>query len=128
MAGHGAGPLGASWVAMVHSRLACVRRCVAEPLQYRHGCSAPGHYPHLVHNLDAQADPYDYAEPKKVVQELTSANFFAKLEEKKWTDRRDAVLFLKGLADTPRIASGDFGDVMRELKKVGFCCDAALWV
>eukprot|EP00198_Chlamydomonas_reinhardtii_P006227 XP_001695563.1 microtubule associated protein [Chlamydomonas reinhardtii] len=69
-------------------------------------------------DMPEAADPYDYAEPKKVVQELTSANFFAKLEEKKWTDRRDAVLFLKGLADTPRIASGDFGDVMRELKKL----------
>lgn len=58
-------------------------------------------------------------DPKKVLPELKPDNFWAKLEEKKWTERRDALLLLKGLADTPRIASGDFGDVMRDLRKVG---------
>ncbi|KAG2491479.1 hypothetical protein HYH03_010264 [Edaphochlamys debaryana] len=65
-----------------------------------------------------EADPYDFCEPKKVLPELKSDNFWAKLEEKKWTERRDALLLLKGLADTPRIAGGDFGDVMRELRKL----------
>lgn len=66
-----------------------------------------------------QADPYEYAEPKQILKELKSDNFWDKLEEKKWTERRDAVLLLKGLADTPRIAGGDYGDVIRELRKVG---------
>ncbi|KXZ46795.1 TOG1 protein [Gonium pectorale] len=65
-----------------------------------------------------EADPYDFAEPKKVLNELKTENFWSKLEEKKWTERRDALLLLKGLADTPRIASGDFGDLMRELRKL----------
>ncbi|KAG2440105.1 hypothetical protein HXX76_004219 [Chlamydomonas incerta] len=82
------------------------------------GDGAAGGVAPMEEDMPEAADPYDYAEPKKVAQELTSANFFAKLEEKKWTERRDAVLFLKGLADTPRIAPGDFGDVMRELKKL----------
>ncbi len=30
------------------------------------------------------------------------------------------MLLLKGLADTPRIAGGDYGDVIRELRKVGY--------
>ncbi|GLC42611.1 hypothetical protein PLESTB_001118900 [Pleodorina starrii] len=68
--------------------------------------------------MPAEADPYDFVEPKKILQELKSDNFWDKLEEKKWTERRDAVLLLKGLADTPRIASGDYGDLMRELRKL----------
>ncbi|EFJ44246.1 microtubule organizing protein mora [Volvox carteri f. nagariensis] len=65
-----------------------------------------------------EADPYDFVDPKKVLSELKSDSFWDKLEEKKWTERRDAVLLLKGLADTPRIASGDYGDLMRELRKL----------
>ncbi|PNH12606.1 Protein MOR1 [Tetrabaena socialis] len=68
--------------------------------------------------LPPQADPYDYAEPKKVLGELKHDVFWDKLEEKKWTERRDALLLLKSLADTPRIASGDYGDVIRELRKL----------
>ncbi|GIL58886.1 hypothetical protein Vafri_13702 [Volvox africanus] len=65
-----------------------------------------------------EADPYDFVDPKKILPELKSDNFWDKLEEKKWTERRDAVLLVKGLADTPRIASGDYGDLMRELRKL----------
>ncbi len=64
-----------------------------------------------------QADPYEYAEPKRVLSDLTAANFWTKLEEKKWTDRKEALAHLRQLADTPRLASGDYGDVMREIKK-----------
>lgn len=64
-----------------------------------------------------QADPYDFSDPKPILGDLKK-EFWEGLESKKWSERRDALAQLRGLATTPRIASGDYGDVNRELRKV----------
>lgn len=63
------------------------------------------------------ADPYDFAEPVDVVKQLDKA-FWEGLNAAKWTERRDALQRLRGITASPRLATGDFGDLMRELKKI----------
>ena len=63
------------------------------------------------------ADPYDFAEPVEVAKQLDKA-FWEGLGAAKWTERRDALQRLKGVTGAPRLAQGDFGDLLRELKKV----------
>ncbi|KAK9818850.1 hypothetical protein WJX81_005118, partial [Elliptochloris bilobata] len=67
---------------------------------------------------DAQGlDAYDFAEAVGVLQQLDKG-FWDGLGAAKWSERRDALQRLKALASAPKIAPGDFGDVLRELKKV----------
>ncbi len=62
-------------------------------------------------------DPYEFAEPVNVLGQL-GKDFWDGLAASKWTERRDALQKLRGLAGTPKILPGDFGDVLRELKKI----------
>lgn len=58
--------------------------------------------------------------PAEVLGEL-SKTFWAGLQEKKWLLRKESLTTLKDLANKPRLAAGDYGDVIRELKKVKNC-------
>ena len=62
-------------------------------------------------------DPYEFAEPVNVAGQL-GKDFWDGLAATKWTERRDALQRLRAMAATPKVASGDFGDVLRELKKI----------
>ena len=62
-------------------------------------------------------DPYEFAEPAAILGQL-GKDFWDGLAATKWTERRDALQKLRGLAATPKIAPGDFGDVLRELRKI----------
>ena len=44
--------------------------------------------------------------------------FWEGLEDKKWSNRKNALSELKEKASKPRLASGDYADVCRELRKV----------
>ena len=67
--------------------------------------------------LSQGMDPYEFAEPVSVLGQL-GKDFWDGLAAVKWTERRDALQKLRGLAATPKIAPGDYGDVLRELKKI----------
>ena len=62
-------------------------------------------------------DSYEYAEPADIWSSLNK-EFWEGLASKKWSERRDSLQKLKGLASQPKVASGDSGDVLRELKKI----------
>ncbi|KAL0039701.1 hypothetical protein WJX77_005628 [Trebouxia sp. C0004] len=62
-------------------------------------------------------DAYEYAEPAGILSEL-GKEFWEMLAAKKWSERRDALAKLRTLASAPKLASGDYGDVNRELKKI----------
>lgn len=62
-------------------------------------------------------DSYDFADPVDVLGKLDKG-FWEGLGATKWTERRDALQSLKQLSSCPKLASGDYADVVRELRKV----------
>ena len=62
-------------------------------------------------------DAYDFAKPENVLAMLHK-DFWEGVSAAKWTVRRDSLQSLKQLASAPRLASGDYADVVRELRKV----------
>lgn len=66
----------------------------------------------------ADIDPYDLLDPVDILSKLPK-NFYEKLEEKKWQERKEAMDGLeKLLTDSPKLEAGDYGDLVRALKKV----------
>ena len=63
-----------------------------------------------------EIDEYDLAEPSEVVGQL-DREWWANLQEKKWSIRKGALSSLKTLASKPRLAPGDYSEINRELKK-----------
>lgn len=62
-------------------------------------------------------DPLDLIDPVEILSKLPK-DFFEKLEAKKWQERKEALDALQALAESPKITPGDFGDVIKALKKV----------
>lgn len=63
-------------------------------------------------------DPMDLIDPVDILSKLPK-DFFDKLEEKKWTERKSSLEALQTLLETnPKLESGDYGDVVKALKKV----------
>eukprot|EP00232_Nephroselmis_pyriformis_P008410 CAMPEP_0182876752 /NCGR_PEP_ID=MMETSP0034_2-20130328/14326_1 /TAXON_ID=156128 /ORGANISM="Nephroselmis pyriformis, Strain CCMP717" /LENGTH=510 /DNA_ID=CAMNT_0025009557 /DNA_START=53 /DNA_END=1581 /DNA_ORIENTATION=- len=66
---------------------------------------------------DDEMDSYEFAPEVAILPELKAA-WWSRTEAAKWSERRDALVELKGLSRAPRLANGDYGDVMRLLKKL----------
>ena len=62
-------------------------------------------------------DPYEFAEPVEITKALDKA-FWEGLRSAKWQERKGALQALKAAAGTPKIAPGDFVELLSELKKV----------
>lgn len=62
-------------------------------------------------------DPYDLADPVEVLSKLPK-DFYEKIEAKKWQERKEALEALENLLKFPKLESGDYGDLVRALKKV----------
>ncbi|XP_046898136.1 cytoskeleton-associated protein 5-like isoform X2 [Hypomesus transpacificus] len=62
-------------------------------------------------------DPFELLEPVEILSKLPK-DFHDKIEAKKWQDRKEVLEALAGLAKSPRLEVGDYGDVVRALKKV----------
>lgn len=67
----------------------------------------------------AQIDPYDLAEPVDVLSKMPK-DFYDKIEAKKWQERKEALEAVDLLLKTPKLENGDYGDLVRALKKVQF--------
>jgi cytoskeleton-associated protein 5 len=74
------------------------------------------------HVLVQVMDPYDFADPVDILAKLDKS-FWEGLAASKWSERRDALQNLKSLSSSPKLAPGDYADVVRELRKVGCCYD-----
>ena len=78
--------------------------------------------------LDADADPYDFATPVNPIAPLAKETltvgddrvaFWDCFESKKWNVRKSALEHFKGAARGPRLEAGaDYGPLLRELKKI----------
>lgn len=62
-------------------------------------------------------DPYDLLEPMEIISKLPK-DFYDKVEAKKWQERKEALEALEVLLKHPKLEPGDYGDVVRVLKKV----------
>ncbi|KAF5301408.1 hypothetical protein FQA39_LY02137 [Lamprigera yunnana] len=62
-------------------------------------------------------DPYDLSDPVDILSNLPK-NFFEQLEAKKWQERKEALELLENLVKAPKLENGDYGDLIRALKKI----------
>lgn len=68
-------------------------------------------------NAAADIDPYELLDPIDILSKLPK-DFYEKVEAKKWQERKEALEALENLVKNPKLESGDYGDVVRALKKV----------
>lgn len=64
-----------------------------------------------------EIDPYELLEPVDILSQLPK-DFYDNCEAKKWQDRKSAMEALAQLVANPRLQPGDYGDLVRALKKV----------
>lgn len=64
-----------------------------------------------------QLDPYDLADPVDILSKLPK-DFYEKVESKKWQERKEALESLETLVKNPKLENGDYGDLVRTLKKI----------
>ncbi|VEN43701.1 unnamed protein product, partial [Callosobruchus maculatus] len=65
----------------------------------------------------AAIDPYELADPVDILSKLPK-DFYEKIEAKKWQERKEVLDALENLVKTPKLENGDYGDLIRSLKKV----------
>lgn len=65
-------------------------------------------------------DPYDLMDPVEILSKLPK-DFYDKVDAKKWKERKEALDALEALLKSaPKLEPGDYGDLVRALKKVKF--------
>uniref|UniRef100_A0A8C7MGI3 Cytoskeleton associated protein 5 n=1 Tax=Oncorhynchus kisutch TaxID=8019 RepID=A0A8C7MGI3_ONCKI len=64
-----------------------------------------------------QVDPYELLEAVEILSKLPK-DFYDKIEAKKWQERKEALEAVETLAKNPKLENGDFGDLVRALRKV----------
>uniref|UniRef100_UPI003AB1091D cytoskeleton-associated protein 5-like n=1 Tax=Centroberyx gerrardi TaxID=166262 RepID=UPI003AB1091D len=64
-----------------------------------------------------QVDAYELLEPVEILSKLPK-DFYEKIEAKKWQERKEALEALETLAKNPKLEAGEYGDLVRALKKV----------
>jgi hypothetical protein len=62
-------------------------------------------------------DPYDLLDPVDILSKLPK-DFYEKLEAKKWQERKESMDELEKLLQNPKLEGGDYGELVRALKKV----------
>ncbi|MEQ2165820.1 hypothetical protein GOODEAATRI_021170 [Goodea atripinnis] len=65
----------------------------------------------------AAVDPYDLLEPVEILSKMPK-DFDEKIEAKKWQERKEALEAIETLTKNPKLENGDYGDLVRSLKKV----------
>jgi len=72
----------------------------------------------LEEGTDVVDDPEEHIDPVNILSQL-SKDFYEKIEAKKWQERKEAIDTLEGiLSKAPKLESGEYGDLVRALKKV----------
>lgn len=62
-------------------------------------------------------DPYDLVDPVDILAKLPK-DFYEQCEAKKWQDRKTAMELALQLASNLKLENGDYGDLVRALKKI----------
>ncbi|XP_015786397.1 cytoskeleton-associated protein 5-A [Tetranychus urticae] len=67
---------------------------------------------------DPETDPFDFYEPVEILSKIPG-DFSEKVEAKKWAERKEAVeSFLQLITPHPKLLPGDYGDVVKILKRL----------
>ncbi|XP_018417650.1 PREDICTED: cytoskeleton-associated protein 5 [Nanorana parkeri] len=64
-----------------------------------------------------QVDAYELLEAVEVLSKLPK-DFYDKIEAKKWQERKEVLEAVETLVKNPKLEAGDYGDLVRALKKV----------
>lgn len=67
--------------------------------------------------VEEEIDAYSVAEAFPLMSKITSDQYEL-LQSKKWKDKKETLEAINKLADTPRLASGDYGELTKVLKKL----------
>ncbi|XP_032379161.1 cytoskeleton-associated protein 5 isoform X1 [Etheostoma spectabile] len=65
----------------------------------------------------AAVDPYELLEAVEILSKIPK-DFYDKIEAKKWQERKEALEAIEALTKNPKLENGDYGDLVRALKKV----------
>uniref|UniRef100_A0A8D0DHF2 Cytoskeleton associated protein 5 n=1 Tax=Sander lucioperca TaxID=283035 RepID=A0A8D0DHF2_SANLU len=65
----------------------------------------------------AAVDPYELLEAVEILSKMPK-DFYDKIEAKKWQERKEALEAIEALTKNPKLENGDYGDLVRALKKV----------
>ncbi|XP_039988219.1 cytoskeleton-associated protein 5 isoform X2 [Xiphias gladius] len=65
----------------------------------------------------AAVDPYELLEAVEILSKMPK-DFYEKIEAKKWQERKEALEAVDALTRNPKLENGDYGDLVRALKKV----------
>ncbi|XP_070686907.1 cytoskeleton-associated protein 5 [Pempheris klunzingeri] len=65
----------------------------------------------------AAVDPYELLEAVEILSKMPK-DFYEKIEAKKWQERKEALEAIEALIKNPKLENGDYGDLVRALKKV----------
>lgn len=68
-------------------------------------------------NKNAEIDPMDLIDPVDILSKLPK-DFYDKLEDKKWQTRKESLESVEVLLQNPKLTAGDYGDLVKALKKV----------
>uniref|UniRef100_A0A668ADX5 Cytoskeleton associated protein 5 n=1 Tax=Myripristis murdjan TaxID=586833 RepID=A0A668ADX5_9TELE len=66
---------------------------------------------------ETAVDPYELLEAVEILSKLPK-DFYDKIEAKKWQERKEALEAVETLSKNPKLENGDYGDLVRSLKKV----------
>uniref|UniRef100_A0A4W6F1G5 Cytoskeleton associated protein 5 n=1 Tax=Lates calcarifer TaxID=8187 RepID=A0A4W6F1G5_LATCA len=62
-------------------------------------------------------DPYELLEAVEILSKMPK-DFYEKIEAKKWQERKEALEAVEALTKNPKLENGDYGDLVRAMKKV----------
>ncbi|KAM6926732.1 cytoskeleton-associated protein 5 isoform 2-T2 [Lycodopsis pacificus] len=65
----------------------------------------------------AAVDPYELLEAVEILSKIPK-DFYDKIEAKKWQERKEALEAIEALTKNLKLENGDYGDLVRALKKV----------
>ncbi|XP_070564717.1 cytoskeleton-associated protein 5-like isoform X2 [Ptychodera flava] len=65
----------------------------------------------------ASIDAYDLLDPVEILSKIPK-DFYENIEAKKWQTRKEALEAIQPLVSNPKLEPGDYGDLVRALKKV----------
>lgn len=68
-------------------------------------------------NQREEVDPMDLIDPVDILSKLPK-DFYDKLEAKKWQERKESLEALQTLLQNPKLESGEYGEVVKALKKI----------
>uniref|UniRef100_A0A4W4GEB5 TOG domain-containing protein n=1 Tax=Electrophorus electricus TaxID=8005 RepID=A0A4W4GEB5_ELEEL len=66
---------------------------------------------------ETHMDPYELLEAVEILSKIPK-DFYEKIEAKKWQERKEALEAVEALSKNPKLEAGDYGDLVRALKKV----------